>query len=35
MPSFSLAVTEGQMSIRTAEVWPYYFFFFALVEAQA
>ena len=35
MPCFSLAVTEGQMSIRTAEVRPYYFFFFALVEARA
>ena len=30
MPCFSLAVTEGQMSIRTAEVRPYYFFFFDL-----
>ena len=28
MPCFSLAVTEGQMSIRTAEVWPYYFYCF-------
>ena len=28
MPCFSLAVTEGQMSIRTAEVRPYYFFYF-------
>ena len=28
MPCFSLAVTEGQMSIRTAEVQPYYFFLF-------
>ena len=27
IPCFSLAVTEGQMSIRTAEVQPYYFFF--------
>ena len=35
MPCFLLAVTEGQMSIRTAEVRPYYFFFFALVEARA
>ena len=26
MPCFSLAVTEGQMCIRTAEVRPYYFF---------
>ena len=33
MPCFSLAVTEGQMSIRTAEVRPYSEFFFALVEA--
>ena len=28
MSSFSLAVTEGKMSIRTAEVWPYCFFLF-------
>ena len=28
MPCFSLAVTEGQISIRTAEVRPYYFFCF-------
>ena len=35
MPCFSLAVTEGQMFIRTAEVRPFYFLFFALVEAQA
>ncbi len=28
MPCFSLAVTEGQMSIRTAEVRPYQFFSF-------
>ena len=34
MSCFSLAVTEGQMSIRTAKVRPYYFFF-ALVEARA
>ena len=27
MPCFSLAVTEGQMSIRTAEVRPYSNFF--------
>ena len=27
MPCFSLVVTEGQMSIRTAEVRPYYIFF--------
>ena len=27
MPCFSLAVTEGQMSIRTAEVRPYCFCF--------
>ena len=27
MPCFSLAVTEGQMSIRTAEVRPYQNFF--------
>ena len=35
MPCFSLAVTEGQMSIRTAKVRPYFlfFYFFALVEA--
>ena len=26
---------DGQMSIRTAEVRPYYFFFFALAEARA
>ena len=34
MPCFSLAVTEGQMCIRTAEVQPYYYFL-ALVEARA
>ena len=28
MPCFSLAVTEGQMSIRMAEVQPYYIFLF-------
>ena len=28
MPCFSLAVTEGQMCIRTPEVWPFFFFFF-------
>ena len=27
MPCFSLSVTVGQMSIRTAEVRPYYIFF--------
>ena len=34
MPCFS-TVTEGDMSIRTAEVRPYYNFFLALVEARA
>ena len=28
MPCFSLAVTKGQMSIKTAEVRPYYFILF-------
>ena len=28
MPCFSLAVAEGQMYIRTAEVRPYWSFFF-------
>ena len=28
MPCFSLAVTKGQLSIRTAGVRPYYFFLF-------
>ncbi len=33
MPCFSLAVIEGQMSTRTAEVRPYYLI--ALAEARA
>ena len=33
MPCFSWTVTEGQMSIRTAEVRPYYLIAFA--EARA
>ena len=35
MPCFSLAVTERQMSIRMAEVRPYYFFFFFFALAEA
>ena len=33
MPCFSLAVTEGQMFIRTAEVWPYYLIALAVARA--
>ena len=32
---FHWLFTKRQMSIRTAEVRPFFFFFFALVEAQA
>ena len=35
MPCFHWLFTKRQMSIRTDEVWPYCFFFFALVEARA
>ena len=35
MSCFHWLFTKGQMSIRTAEIWPYYFFFFASVEARA